>query len=300
MREKIEQTFIDYSDSLIVLFPSLLTGVIFFLLFVFLGTLSSKLIRLRAKKRNKEPILANFIGGAVRWFLFILGITIFLHSIGFGGIANTFIAGAGVTAIILGFAFKDIAENFIAGGLLAMNRPFKIGDIIEVDKFKGPVKKLDLRSTHIRLADGRDIWIPNSMIVKNVLTNYTRDGLLRQEFLLGLDMNCNVVQARELILNYMENQMDILKEPIPYVVVDELSTFTTNVRVMFWINVLGHKKIGPVIFGETVKGRVMREVRDLLQANGFPFPSYVLEHKLYNEHKPIPIQVVNGKPITNQ
>tara|TARA_B110000046_G_scaffold47958_1_gene53064 strand:+ start:43216 stop:43455 length:240 start_codon:yes stop_codon:yes gene_type:complete len=68
------------------------------------------------------------------------------------------LAGAGVTAILLGFAFKDIGENLLAGIMLAFNRPFTIGNVIELDGFLVTGKALQLRSTHLRTFDGRDIY----------------------------------------------------------------------------------------------------------------------------------------------
>ncbi|MCF8227982.1 MAG: mechanosensitive ion channel family protein [Bacteroidales bacterium] len=72
-----------------------------------------------------------------------MGFIIALDIMGFGKVAASNVADVGVSAIILGFAFKDIAENFLAGILIALNRPFKVDDIIEIGSKKGPVKSID-------------------------------------------------------------------------------------------------------------------------------------------------------------
>jgi small conductance mechanosensitive channel len=66
----------------------------------------------------------------------------FLNKIGLGDAVAGLLAGAGVTAIIVGFAFKDIGENLLAGIMLAFNRPFNIGNVVEIDGFVGTVKAL--------------------------------------------------------------------------------------------------------------------------------------------------------------
>lgn len=71
----------------------------------------------------------------IKWVFITLGIIFALHFVGFGGIASSIVAGAGISALIIGFAFKDIAENFLAGILLAVNRPFNMGDIIQTGEY---------------------------------------------------------------------------------------------------------------------------------------------------------------------
>jgi small-conductance mechanosensitive channel len=222
---------------------------------------------------------------------YIIGFTIALFNLGLGGVAGSLIAGAGVSAIIIGFAFKDIAVNFLAGIILAINRPFNIGDIIEVNGINGPVKSLDLRSTHIRTADGRDIYIPNSMAITNIFTNYTNDGLLRLDFKVGLDTYNDIEKAREVIIHHLTKIEDILKDPAPNVALEELGENSANIRIMFWINIFESDKGEQPLLGEFLKSRVMRETKDLLLENGFNMPSSIIEHKMYDEKKPLLVKL---------
>jgi|TARA_B110000090_G_C13046901_1_gene317957 small conductance mechanosensitive channel len=111
----------------------------------------------------------------------------FLNKIGLGDAVAWLLAGVGVTSIILGFAFKDIGENLRVGIMLAFNRPFNIGNVVEIDGFVGTVKALELRSTHLRIFNGKDIYIPNSSLIKNPRINYTQDGLSIHDYTVGLD-----------------------------------------------------------------------------------------------------------------
>jgi len=223
----------------------------------------------------------------------IIGFTIALFNLGLGGVASSLIAGAGVTAIIIGFAFKDIAENFLAGILLAINRPFNIGDIIEVGGVKGPVQDLDLRTTHIKTADGRDIYIPNSMAITNVFTNYTKDGFLRLDFLVGLDTFDDIENARKIIIEHLSNQKDILKSPQPNVSLEELGESSITIKVMFWTNIFKAAKKDQTLLGEPIKSRIMREVKDLLLSNGFNMPAQIVEHKMYQEENPLKVAITS-------
>ncbi|HAZ24509.1 MAG TPA: mechanosensitive ion channel protein MscS, partial [Algoriphagus sp.] len=97
------------------------------------------------------------------------------------------LAGAGITAFVIGFALKDIGENFLAGILLAFKRPFKVGDTVDINGIRGVVLNLNLRDTQIKTPDGKDVFIPNATIIKNPLVNFTIDGFLRYDFIVGLD-----------------------------------------------------------------------------------------------------------------
>ncbi len=271
--------FNTYYDDFMVLWPKLLLALSVFAIFFGFGYGSRWLIRRRLKVKSNTSIVVTFASELIFWTAVLFGSFSALQTLGFSGIANSLVAGAGVSAIIFGFAFKDILENFLAGILLTIQKPFKSGDIIEVAGYKGPVKALELRSTHIRLADGRDIWIPNAMMVKSVLTNYTRNGLLRHEFAVRLAHDDDAGRARNVILDYLNAQEIVLKRPINEVVVEELETNSIKLRVMFWIDQFNRRKAPhPSAGGEDIRSQVMRGVRDSLKANGFKRPTTLLEH----------------------
>lgn len=249
--------------------PRLIIAAVIFLIFYIIGSLIRKLFKKRISKNLDNSILATFSGEVLFWLALIIGSLVSARALGFTNIAGSILAGAGISALIFGFAFKDILENFLAGFILAIQKPFKVGDIIEVNSYKGPVKALELRSTLMRLADGRDIWIPNSLIVKGILTNYTRDGLLRHEFVVGIDMDNDVEQARNIILDYIDSIDDVLKKPAPNVLVDEITGSGVNIKILFWLFQKTSVKSDPEARGESIKSHIMRGTKDVLLANGF-------------------------------
>ena len=89
--------------------------------------------------------------------------------------------------LLLVLLSKTLGENLLAGIMLAFNRPFNIGNVVEIDGFVGKVKALELRSTHLRIFNGKDIYIPNSSLIKNPRINYTQDGLSIHDYTVGLD-----------------------------------------------------------------------------------------------------------------
>lgn len=270
MWESIINTFFSFWHRVLGLLPKLILAFIGFMVFYIIGELLRRYFKRKLIKRVSNSIVATFTGAALFWLFVILGVLTAARLLGFTNVMGSILAGAGISAIIFGFAFKDILENFLSGFILAIQKPFKVGDIIEVSGFKGPVRALDLRSTQIRISDGRDIWIPNSMIIKGVLTNYTRDGLLRHEFTLSIDMENNVDRARNIILDYIDRVDEILKTPAPNVLVDKITGNGVSLRVLFWIfQKTATMKSDPLARGESIKSHVMRGVKDILLSENF-------------------------------
>lgn len=267
MYDKVVESFKDFWASIITKVPDFLVSLLVLVVFVIIGNLLYRIFRSKMQLRWKDSIIASFLSEFIKWTFYITGISFAMFNLGWGGVASSLLAGAGVTAIIIGFAFKDIAENFLAGILLTLSRPFVIGDIIEVSGIKGPAVHLDLRSTRIKTADGRDIFIPNAMVIKNVFTNYTRDGNLRLDFLVSFNKTDDIEKARGLIVTHLLKQPEVLKVPSPNVELQTIHENMISARVMFWTNLFDMGRGDQELLGEPLKSRIMRDVRDIIYEN---------------------------------
>lgn len=285
MNIDFQKIFSDYIEQIGAFIPNLIAGLILLIVAIILGKIVYRIIIKTTKKRWKQTILSNFLAQAIKWVFYLVGIISAFNVMGFSGITNTIFAGAGVSAIVIGFAFKDIGENFLAGIILAFKRPFEIGDIIEIQSDKGTVKDLDLRSTHLRSAEGKDIYIPNSAIIKNTLINYTRDGLLRSAFMIGIAPESDIDNTRKLILDYLNSNKEILTNPAPSAIVKGLGECTTDIQVLFWVNILAAQNLPDNYLGHNVKSKVITDIKTILDDNNVEMPSQVIEHKMYRNNK---------------
>ena len=288
MIERIQNEFILWWDSILGISPSIIFGAILFAFFTVFGKFVQKVFVKRFDKQTDDKLLSNFLGRILFWIFACIGFSIFLNKVGLSGADSGLLAGAGVTAIVLGFAFKDIGENLLAGIMLAFNRPFNIGNVVEIDGFVGTVKALQLRSTHLRTFNGRDIYIPNSSLIKNPLINYTQDGLLRHDFIIGLDYGESIKDVMQEIDSTLLGITEIVhaKDLAPFVTISEFGTSTVNVKIHFWIN--SKDFIGSTV---VLKSEVMRKVIVALLDKNVGMPADILELKIYQEGKPIPITV---------
>ncbi len=292
MTKEILEPIYELKDHLSQNFPTLFWGTISFLICLLLGIGLKRLAVMRLKKRTDDILLVNFVGRLILVIFILIGAIFLLNAIGLGSAAGSILAGAGVSAIILGFAFKDIGENFIAGFFLAFSRPFGNGDLIELEGIKGVVKEMSFRTTHIRTYDGRDIFLPNAMLVKNPLSNYTRDGLLRHKFVVGLDYGDNITLAMKTVLNELAkmSELEHSKSLKPFVAIDNFGVSTVDLGIYFWVNSPRQKR---EIF--EIKNEVMEKSLEALSNAGFTLPADIVELKIYQEGKPIPLRMVQSE-----
>lgn len=205
----------------------------------------------------------------VRWAMAALGLVLALHVLGLTAVATSVLATGGLMAVILGFAFKDIGENLLAGVFLAFSRAFGVGDLIESGGLRGIVKSIDLRDTHIRTADGCDIFIPSASIYRNPLRNYTRDGLRRASFTVGIDYRDDPEEAIRLLRKALPEVPGVLAQPGPELEISALGGNAVELGIHVWAETFTE--------GGVVRARTgaMAATRRVLAEAGFTFSSEV-------------------------
>ncbi|SHJ79857.1 Mechanosensitive ion channel [Desulfatibacillum alkenivorans DSM 16219] len=153
------------------------------------------------------------------------------------------IAGASVMGVAVGFAAKDTLSNFIAGVLLLIDRPFEVGDRIEVwtsprnSATWGDVMEIGMRATKIQTTDNITIVIPNNEIMTRDIINYTSGSEgIRVRINMGVAYDADIAKAKSLIIN-VANQLDwVSKDPAPVVVVVNYGESSVDLQVRVWID----------------------------------------------------------------
>jgi len=182
--------------------------------------------------------LLNKFAGAI---LYATAIVLAMDLLGMN--VMPFIAGAGVAGLAIGFAARDTLSNFIAGVLLIIDRPFEVGDRIEVWNAPkgtatwGDVIDIGLRATKIRTTDNLLIVIPNNEIMKRDIVNYTLISAdIRVRVDIGVAYDADIKQAKRLILKVADSADWILKEPPPKVVVKSFGESSVALQLRVWIS----------------------------------------------------------------
>ncbi|HBX66067.1 MAG: hypothetical protein CL670_01050 [Balneola sp.] len=267
----MQESFDLLVERIISTAPQILAAIVTFVLLVIIGQLASNGVgKILGNDRGKAVKQTRLIKRLIRWAFNVLGLVIALNFVGLTQVATSFLAAGGVVAVVLGFAFREIGENLLAGLFLSISRSFDVGDLIESNGIRGVVKRIEIRDVHIRTADGCDIFIPSATIYKNALHNFTRDGLRRGSFKIGIDYGDDLQKARELLLAKVQENPLSLTEPSVNIQVSGFTPSYVELEVFFWINTFVE---GPGL--AEARSQIMNACHQALAKNGFTFSSNV-------------------------
>ncbi|WP_010227635.1 mechanosensitive ion channel family protein [Gillisia marina] len=284
----LNESFKHFYESFIDQLPGIGLGLLIIILGVLIGSWIGNFARKRISNRTNDPLMSRFLGKTIKIIALLIAIMLALRAAGLGGIATAILTAAGASAVVLGFAFKDIGENFIAGIILAFNRPFDINDTVEIGDNFGKVKALEFRYTKLKTFDGKDVYIPNSDVLTEPVTNYTEDGFFRWNFVIGIAYEDNIEGAKKTVMEALRNEPDVIEdeEHENFVIEDELATSTVNLKVFFWVDTKDFRRKAL-----TTKGSVVRAVKEALEDNGYYMPADIQEIKIYGGNKDLELPV---------
>jgi len=191
-------------------------------------------------KTDVDDMILGLFGKFSGVIIYMTGIILALDVLGLN--IMPFVAGAGVAGIAIGFAAKDTLSNLIAGILLIIDRPFEVGDRIEVwaapknSSTWGDVIEIGLRATKIQTTDNIVIVIPNNEIMKRDIINYTTVAdEIRVRIPIGIAYDADVKKAKEIIIKVSLELDWVMRDPAPKVVVRNFGDSSVDLQARVWI-----------------------------------------------------------------
>lgn len=250
--------------------PLTVVSLIILLFFWLVSRGVARLARSTLRRRLTSPLLVDIAARALALPVILIGIYLVLQLAGLTRLAVTVLGGTGLVGIVLGLAFRDIAENSLASILLSMRNPFRTGDWIQLGEYQGVVQNLNMRTTILMTLDGNHVQIPNSLVFKSIITNFSANPNRRAEFHVGIGYAHSIVKVQELIIQALRAHPAVLDDPEPAAIVDELGPSTVNLRVQFWFDGKSYSLF-------KVRSSLMRQVKRALQDAGVSTPAPVQE-----------------------
>jgi potassium-dependent mechanosensitive channel len=142
----------------------------------------------------------------------------------------------GALGVGIGFGLQSLVNNLVSGVIIAFERPIQIGDTIEIGGKTGTVLEIGVRSSQISSGDGANIIIPNGDLLSQQLVNWTlRDLCRRIKVPISIPYKSDFRKARQLILEEIQKNDQIMKDPSPAVTVDTFANELVNYEIKFWI-----------------------------------------------------------------
>lgn len=179
-----------------------------------------------------EPGLQSLLQKTFRVVAFFFIGTIVLDQLGIS--VTGLIAGLSIAGVIAGFAARDSLENFISGVTILVDKPFRVGDYVEIDDEYGQVDEITLRSTRVRTVRNEIMVMPNTDMITQRVTNHTKRNVLRIDIPFGIAYKERPAEAREVLASLTEDDDRILSEPSPSVVVTEMSDSSVDMVFRFY------------------------------------------------------------------
>ena len=229
------QQLMQMVQGTIKLLPNLLIAIIVFIIFWFIAKFSRRLIKNFTRKkqsRNLGLVLARLSQGLIILIGAFIALAIVIPSFKPGDLVQLL----GVSGVAVGFAFRDILQNFLAGILILITEPFVINDQIVFKDFEGTVEKIQTRATTIRTYDGTKIVIPNAELFTNSVKVNTAFEKRRLQYDIGIGYGDDIAQAKQVILEVLNNNPEAIADPPPEALVVDLADFTINIRARWWVN----------------------------------------------------------------
>jgi len=230
------------------------------------------------KKKVKKGILSN-VQRFVQLVTYAIAAVLILWLLNVD--VTGLVASLGIGALIIGFALKEIIENWVSGLMIVSGKTYRIGDLVAVGDLKGIVVDITLRTTKLRTYDRNEVIIPNSLLLRDKVVNFTSG---KQE----------TVSSISFVIDYVFNveKAKLAAERVlvkhPKVIVDEKrrreirfivrhKEWTTEIEPLFWINDPANE--------EFIKSEVAQLVRKELQNEGMlpPIPAFLRKEFLKTE-----------------
>ncbi len=223
------------TKQMIAFLPLALIALALFMVIVLLG------FTIAGRKQPWDRLAPNaFIADIYRQILrlvFVIGgLVAALDIINATALLSGILGAAGIVGLAIGFAVRDTVENFIASIMLSIRQPFRPNDTVEIEGDTGKVIRLTSRATILLSFDGNHIRIPNSIVFKSRIVNFSRNVERRFTFQLGVDPAADLAHAQALALTMLERLPFVLETPKASVWIESVGDSSVNMGMAAWIN----------------------------------------------------------------
>ena len=199
---------------------------------LFLGSLAARSVgRFMAQRTSRHHTVM-----VRRLVFYVIASLFFVAALREAGFSLDVVLGAaGILTVAIGFAAQTSASNMISGLFLLVEKPFVIGDFIEVDATIGEVVGIDMLSVKLRTPDNLYVRIPNETLIKTRVVNRSRFPIRRLDLTVGIAYAEDVERVESLLLDLAEKNVVCLEEPKPFTLVTAFGPSSVDLQFSYWV-----------------------------------------------------------------
>lgn len=187
--------------------------------------------------RGGKPATVGTVRTFLHYIVLVIGFAVALEAAGID--LTALFAASAIFAVGLGIAMQSIAESFVAGVILLTERSIKPGDILEIEGHVVRVREMGFRTVVGRTRDGEELIIPNSVLMKSTVKNYTlRDATYRMRVPVGVVYSSDMKQVRGVLESVAAELSDRwgVVDSKPLVTMTQFGDNSVQYDVMIWMS----------------------------------------------------------------
>ncbi|WP_299758741.1 mechanosensitive ion channel [uncultured Pontibacter sp.] len=250
-------------------------------------------------KFSHSAALNNLVLTLLHIGMLMIGFFFVLSVLNLDRVVISLLAGVGIIGLALGFAFQDIAANFISGVIIAVQKPFGVGDMIETNDYFGNIERITLRTIDIRQTTGELVRLPNKMVFENPLTNFSIYGTRRIDLEVGVSYAEDLEQVQQVVIEALQDVKNRVKTRDIEVMFDAFGDSSINFKARFWVSY--SRQVDYV----SAKSDAIIKIKKAFDANDIliPFPIRTLDfgikggEKLSEELQTLSASMKNGQRL---
>lgn len=259
MDEFIEQIIILGTEAGKSILLAAIVAVIGYYIVRFINNMVARIL----ERRNVEPTVQTFLKSFINITLLILLILTVVSTL---GVNTTSLAALLASAgLAVGMALSGNLQNLAGGIILLLFKPYKVGDYIEAQGVSGTVKAIQIFHTILTTPDNKELFIPNGALSSGNITNYSKNDLRRVDMVVSVEYGTDTEKVKQVTQELLCSDSRILKDPAPFVAVNELGDNGVFFSIRVWVNGSDYWNV----FFDTNE-RIYNEFNK--QGIGFPFP----------------------------
>lgn len=233
--DELLQTIVGWVEIFFAMLPNLVVAILVLVVFWLFSGPSHRMAHRTLDRVSHNKEINQLLSTIIRLFVIGVGLFIALGILKLDKTVTSLLAGVGVVGLALGFAFQDLAANLISGIMLSVQRPFRIGDVIEAGGERGIVEGTSLRSTNLRRFSGPHVIVPNKNLFQSPLINFSRAGRRRLELKVGVAYSSDLREVERLTRQVLEGLPGRMQEPGVEVFFTEFAGSSIDLVAYFWV-----------------------------------------------------------------
>lgn len=254
--------------------PNFIVALLVLTVFYFLAKGIKSLLTKMLSKWVDNKNLLDLSSQIVFTIILLVGVFFALGVLNLDKTVTSLLAGAGVIGLALSFAFQDLATNFVSGVFITVQKPLRVGDLVETNSYTGIVKRIGLRAVDIEDFNGRYIIIPSKEVFQKPLVNYSQTSYRKINIAVGVSYGDNMKEVRKLLYDTVKKVEGVGTIPADVRIdFDGFGDSSINFIVGFFINKTDQKSY------KTLEVEVATAIKDAFDANDImiPFPIRTLD-----------------------